>query len=377
MTNEHRGHVLLVDDQPANLEVLSKLLSEQGYRVRAVTSGARAIEAARLLPPECILLDVAMPEMDGFDTCRALHAVPELASVPVIFITAFDDTEHKMRGFEAGGRDYVAKPFQAEEVLARVQAHVQLSRMERELREHNLRLTQANAQLEQLSTMRARLSAMLVHDLKSPLTVIGTALSSGVERDEELLVDARTSYDKILRLISELLELYRSQHVGSEIEKKPIDLGVLAEASVAAARHLARRRGVELLLERATEGSVMVQGDAEKLDRVLSNLVENAIKYTPKGGTVRVKLGFEAGVGVEAGVTFAMTSVIDSGEGIPAADLPYIFDPYRQREGQRADRGSVGLGLSIVRRLVASHGGQVRVRSRVGVGSEFKVLLPL
>src|SRR5882672_8797565 len=127
MTSEPRGDVLLVDDQPANLEVLSKLLSDSGYRVRAVTSGARAIEAAERLPPDCILLDIAMPDMDGFETCLVLRSKPALQAVPVIFITAFDDQERKLAAFQAGGRDYVTKPFQAEEVLARVDAHVQLS----------------------------------------------------------------------------------------------------------------------------------------------------------------------------------------------------------------------------------------------------------
>ncbi len=376
ITPEHRGHVLLVDDQPANLEVLSKVLSDQGYRVRAVTSGARALEAAQLLPPECILLDVAMPDMDGFETCRALRAIPELQAVPVIFITAFDDTEHKLQAFQAGGRDYVAKPFQAEEVLARVEAQVRLYRMERDLREHNLRLSQANAQLEQLNAMRARLSAMLVHDLKSPLMVIGTALSGEVELDQELLIHARGSYDKILRLVQELLELYRTQHLGSELEKKPLDLHDLAEAALNAARHNARQRGINLAM-RQLASVPQVLGDAEKLDRVLANLLENALKYTPAGGSVHVVLGTERGTGVEEGVTFALVSVVDTGPGIPPEDLPYIFDPYRQREAQKSERGSVGLGLSIVRRLVAGHGGQVHVHSRVGVGSEFRVLLPL
>jgi two-component system sensor histidine kinase/response regulator len=376
MTSEHRGNVLLVDDQPANLEVLSKVLSDQGYRVRAVTSGVRALEAAKLLPPECILLDVAMPEMDGFETCRALRGVPELQAVPVIFITAFDDTEHKLQAFQAGGRDYVAKPFQAEEVLARVEAQVRICRMERELREHNVLLTQANAQLEQLNAMRARLSAMLVHDLKSPLQVIGTALSGEVEDDSELLNHARGSYDKILRLVQELLELYRAQHMGSELEKKPIDLYDLAEAALSAARHPARQRGVSLVMQQLSRVPP-VMGDPEKLDRVLANLLENAIKYTASGGSVHLLLGTERGTGVEEGVTFAMVSVTDTGPGIPAEDLPYIFDPYRQRDTQTSERGSVGLGLSIVRRLVANHGGQVRVHSRVGVGSEFRVLLPL
>ena len=153
-----------------------------------------------------------------------------------------------------------------EQVLARVETQVRLCRMERELREHNLRLTQANAQLEQLNAMRARLSAMLVHDLKSPLQVIGTALSGEVEQDPELLVHARGSYDKILRLVQELLELYRAQHLGSELEKKPVDLYDLAEAALSAARHPARQRGVNLIMQQLSNLPPIL-GDAEKLCR--------------------------------------------------------------------------------------------------------------
>jgi two-component system sensor histidine kinase/response regulator len=376
MTIEHRGHLLLVDDQPANLEVLSKVLTDRGFRVRAVTSGQRALEAARLLAPECILLDVAMPEMNGFETCRALAANPELERVPVIFLTAFDDTEHKLRAFTAGGRDYITKPFQAEEVLARVDTQVRLWRLERNLREQNAELANAHAQLEQVSTMRARLSAMLVHDLKSPLTVIAAALDPDVGPDQEVLASARVSFDKILRLVQELLEMYRSQHAGTELERKPIDVPDLVETAMRAARHHAKQRGVSLLTRQHCE-IVGLEGDPQKLDRVLSNLLENAIKYSGSGGTVTVGLLIELGEGVEAGMRFAIISVADTGPGIPAEELPFIFDPYRQRKGQQSERGSVGLGLSIVRRLVAAHGGQVSVHSRIGVGSEFRVRLPL
>jgi two-component system sensor histidine kinase/response regulator len=376
MNTESRGDVLIVDDQPTNLEVLSRLLSDNGYRVRAVTSGARAVEAALLLPPDCILLDIAMPGMDGFETCDRLRRSPGLETVPIIFVTAFDDHERKLEAFQVGGRDYVSKPFQAEEVLARVRAHVQLSRMERELREHNARLVQANAQLEQVNTMRARLSAMLIHDLKSPLTVIGTALSPDVEIDDELLESARISYDKMLRLVQELLELFRTEQLGSQLQKQPIELEQLVETTLAGIRHVARRRGIQLSLRQLASVPQLVV-DPEKLDRVLSNLLENAIKYTPEGGKVTVTVGTEEGRGVEEGVSFALLSVTDTGPGIPAEELPYIFDPYRQRMGQTSERGSVGLGLSIVRRLVAAHGGRIRVQSRVGVGSEFAILLPL
>lgn len=376
MSIEHRGHLLLVDDQPANLEVLSKVLSEQGFRVRAVTSGQRALEAARLLAPECILLDVAMPGMNGFETCRALAASPELERVPVIFLTAFDDTEHKLRAFTAGGRDYITKPFQAEEVLARVDTQVRLWRLERSLREQNAELGNAHAQLEQVSTMRARLSAMLVHDLKSPLTVIGAALDPDVGPDAEVLASARVSFDKILRLVHELLEMYRSQHTGTDLERKPIDATDLVDSAVRAANLHAKQRGVTITTRQISNVQGLL-GDAAKLDRVLSNLLENAIKYCGSGGAVTVTLSTESGDGVEAGLRFACLAVSDTGPGIPAEDLPFIFDPYRQRRGQQSEGGSVGLGLSIVRRLVAAHGGQVSVYSRIGVGTEFRVRLPL
>ena len=367
-----KGDVLLVDDQPANLEVLSALLSNQGYRVRAVTSGERALEAASMQPPECILLDVAMPGMDGFETCRALSRVHDLQGVPVIFITAFEDADHKLKAFSVGGRDYVTKPFRAEEVLARVETQVRLCRVERELREQNARLVTANAQLEQVATMRSRMSAMLVHDLKSPLTVLGAALSNP---DPEFLADARVSFDKILRLVQELLELYRGEHYAARLVRTGVNLQTLTRSSVDAARHVAGQRGIALHLEQKTTGLV-VKGDYEQIDRILSNLLENALKFAPTGGSVRVLLEAESGQGVEAGLTFAVLSVCDDGPGIPAADLPYIFDPYRQRDDAK-NLGGVGLGLSIVQRLTAAHGGRVRVLSRVGVGSEFRVLLPL
>jgi two-component system sensor histidine kinase/response regulator len=371
MTRE-RGDVLLVDDQPANLEVLSALLSNQGYRVRAVTSGERALEAAKLQPPECILLDVAMPGMDGFETCRALSQLDDLKRVPVIFITAFGDSEHRLKAFSVGGRDYLTKPFQTEEVLARVETQVRLYRVERELREQNARLVTANAQLEQVATMRSRMSAMLIHDLKSPLTVLGAALTNP---DPEFLADARVSFDKILRLVQELLELYRGEHQAAALVRKSIDLQALSRSSVAAARHVARQRGIALHLEERTTG-LLVKGDPEQIDRVLSNLLENALKFAPTGGTVRVLLEAESGQGVEAGLDFAVLSVCDDGPGIPPQDLPYVFDPYRQRNDAK-NQGGVGLGLSIVQRLTAAHGGRVRVLSRIGVGSEFRILLPL
>jgi signal transduction histidine kinase len=339
-----------------------------------VSSGERALDAARLLPPECILLDVSMPGMDGFDTCRALLQLPELAGVPVIFLTAHDDTEHKLRGFAAGGRDYVAKPFQAQEVLARVKVQVECQRMAREIREQNARLAAANAQLEQLNLMRARTSAMLVHDLKSPLMVIGSLLET--PDDCELHEYARAAHAKLLSLVQEVLELSRNEHQASaQRPRVPVDLNAIVNETVNGFRATARQKSLGLELQPCA-ASLTIIGDAGQLDRVLSNLLDNAFKFTPNAGRIHVATGTEQGKDVERGLEFATLSVTDTGPGIPAQDLPYIFDLYQQQDaGLRT--GSVGLGLAIVQRLVAGHGGRVRVFSQLGVGTTFRVLLPL
>ena len=158
----HVASVLIVDDTIDTLRLLSDLLGEHGYDVRAVTNGRQALQAVERDPPDLILLDIGMPEMDGYEVCRHLRASERTQDVPVIFITALADTADKVRAFEAGGVDYVTKPFQVEEVLARVKAHVALRRAQAELADSFTRLRA----LEQL---RDDLVHMVVHDMRSPL----------------------------------------------------------------------------------------------------------------------------------------------------------------------------------------------------------------
>ena len=157
--------VLVVDDTIENLRLLSDLLGEQGYEVRAVTSGRQALQAVEHDPPDLILLDITMPEMDGYEVCRRLKATERSKDVPVIFLTALTDTADKVRAFDAGGVDYVTKPFQFEEVLARVKTHVALRRAQAALADSYTRLRA----LEQL---RDDLVHMIVHDMRSPLTAL-------------------------------------------------------------------------------------------------------------------------------------------------------------------------------------------------------------
>ena len=368
---EH-ADILIVDDQPANLDVLSRLLHERGYKVRAVTSGARALEAARHVRPDCVLLDVSMPGMDGFATCRAFQGDARLCDVPVIFLTAHDHTEHKVQAFQTGGRDYVTKPFEADEVLARVKNQLRIAQLESDLRTHNEALNEANAKLLEAAEQKARVTAMLVHDVRNPLTVIGAIL--GGQIDEATLVDSRLAYGEIERLLKDMLELSKADARQPPPAHVRLDLQELVERVVRLHQYVAEPRGIELTC-RPAAARYLLGGDPEALERVFSNLIGNALKFTASGGTVELRVHHELGSGVESGLRFVCVTVTDTGAGIPPEELPFVFDPYRQGRG-REPHGGVGLGLAIVARIVAAHRGRVRVFSQLGVGTEFRVLFP-
>jgi two-component system, sensor histidine kinase and response regulator len=372
MTRPSVADILIVDDQPANLDVLSRLLQDSGYKVRAVTSGERALEAANHARPDCVLLDVTMPGMDGFATCQALQSSPQLHDVPVIFLTARDATEHKVRGFQAGGRDYVTKPFEADEVLARVRNQLRLAQLERDLRTQNVALNEANAKLLEAAEHKARVTAMLIHDVRNPLMVIGAILDGVLDKGS--LEDARLAYAGILRMLDDMLELSRSDAVRAPAAHVRVDLNALVERVVRLHQHVACQRGIELGC--SSTATHYLDGAPEALERVFSNLIANALKFTQAAGRVALRLYGQAGEGVESGLCFACVAVADSGPGIPPEELPFVFDPYHQ--GRLSEgAGGVGLGLAIVARIVAAHGGRVRVFSQLGVGTEFRVMFPI
>jgi len=369
--------VLLVDDNPTNLDVLARVLRSQNHRVRTVTSGALALEAMRRQPPEVVLMDVAMPDMDGYQTCALMRDDPKLVGVPVLFISAMDGPLDKVKAFESGGRDYVTKPFSSEEVLARVEHHVSLGRLQKHLELQNQSLLDANLKLKEIHVLKANFTAMLVHDLRSPLTSVGLTLEvikSGQPLRPGMAEQAMDSFRRVQGLLDEMLDLHRSEHGQIPMQSDTIDprawlLGIADQFSLRA-----QTAGIQFQTY-WPEALPPISGDRSKLDRVLHNLLSNALKFTPRGGAVKLEAAVEFGAGVEAGLRFLRIGIIDTGRGIPAEQLPFIFDPFRQSEPGDAHRG-FGLGLAIVQRLVAAHHGQIRAQSQVGFGSNFTVLLP-
>lgn len=369
--------VLLVDDNPTNLDVLARVLKSQNHRVRTVTSGALALEAMRRQPPEVVLLDVAMPGLDGYQTCALMREDAQLSGIPVLFISAMDRPLDKVKAFESGGRDYVTKPFSSEEVLARVEHQVSLGRMQKHLEQQNQSLLDANLKLKEIHILKANFTAMLVHDLRSPLTSVGLTLDvirNGQALRPGMIDQAVESFQRVHALLEEMLDLHRSEHGQIPLQADTIDpipwlQGIADQFS---------QRAVAAGIQFQTQWPDVlppITGDRSKLDRVLHNLLGNGFKFTPRGGAVKLEAAVEFGSGVEAGLRFLRIGIIDTGRGVPPEQLPFIFDPFRQSEPGDAHRG-FGLGLAIVQRLVAAHHGQIRAQSQVGFGSNFTVLLP-
>jgi len=344
-------NILIVDDTPANLLLLVRMLTQRGYKPRAVLNGKLALEAARAEPPDLILLDIAMPEMNGYEVCEQLKADEALKEIPVIFISALHETLDKVKAFRVGGVDYVTKPFQFEEVFARVQTHLQLRRLER---------------------LRDDLTHMLIHDLRNPLAVIccfldflefheAQTLSANAQ---ELVTVARRSAEDLLNMIASLLDVSKIGAGEMKPQREPCDLHALLRAVVAATQPLPDNRTVTL---DAPEPSLTLTLDAGLIRRVLQNLLSNALKYTPPGGNVRIVVTPSPGE--------IRVAVTDTGPGIAPEHQQRIFEKFGQVE-DRQNRQGTGLGLTFCKLAVEAHGGCIGVESDVGQGSTFWLTLP-
>jgi two-component system, sensor histidine kinase and response regulator len=355
----HSSDILIVDDTPANLQLLSGMLKERGHKVRPVPSGKLALQAARGRCPDLILLDINMPEMNGYEVCRQLKADADLQDVPVIFLSALSDTVNKLEGFRVGGVDYITKPFEFEEVHARLEAHLALRR--------------AHIELEELHALRETLTSMIVHDLRGPLTGIlgylelleGKVGSQLEEKPRRYLHRARQSSQALIGMISTLLDLDRLEAGSLPLERSDCDLrGLVGEACGLLAATESREVTQEL-----PDEPVPVHCDAGVVCRVLANLLGNALKFTPSSKSVAISVRTD-----DAGTHVA---VRDEGPGIAPEFHDRIFEKFGQARLKREHRGfSSGLGLAFCKLAVEAHGGTISVVSVVGEGSTFAFVLP-
>ena len=375
--------VLLVDDNPTNLGILVTSLSESGYQVRVAQDGQSAIAQAEYAQPDLILLDVMMPGIDGFETCRQLKAKPETREIPVIFMTALTDIFDKVQGFQAGAVDYITKPFEIEEVLVRVRTHLHLQALQTQLRSQNQQL-QAEIRERQKAEEAVQLFLHAVsHDLRNPVTgglMVLKSLLTEAEANEGKTVLSRSvlqrmiqSHDRQLMLINSLLETHANEISGIVLQRQPVQLRSLVEQLAAEWEPL-------LQAERATLQNLVpadlppVDADPYQLYRVYENLIANALKHNPPGLTLT--LTAEAIAAAAQPSSMVRCCVADNGVGIPPGELDTMFDRYKR--GNQARRSvSLGLGLYLCRQLITAHGGEIGVNSQPAHGASFWFTLPI
>ncbi|HDR8941783.1 TPA: hybrid sensor histidine kinase/response regulator [Burkholderia vietnamiensis] len=355
--------VLVVDDTAANLGLVVDTLEAEGMRVAVARDGHEALRRAELVKPDLILLDVMMPGLDGFQTCRALKDNPVARDIPVIFMTSLTQTEDKITGFRVGAMDFVTKPLQMEEVAVRVQTHLQLHALQRLQQEQNARLeeevrTRIQAQdalIEVLNGVR-NVSNAIAHDLRTPLTELRSRLEVlllGLRKkgDEDTLGQlevAMTDVDRVIGIFNALLRLAeidagvrRSGFVKSDV------VTILSDA-VEFYQPVAELRGISLTLLLCSETEVLAEVDPLLLAQAIGNLIDNALKYAQDNGEVEVSL-CERDDRIEV-------TVSDDGPGIPFAERSKVTERFYRGDRSRGTPG-VGLGLALVKAVATLHHG--------------------
>lgn len=396
--NAPKASILVVDDTPANLRLLAGILAKQGYVVRPARNGDMALSSARSAPPDLILLDIMMPKMDGYQVCEQLKADEQTRDIPVIFISALNEILDKVKAFSAGGVDYITKPFQVPEVLARVKTHLVLRHLQKRLEEKNDALSTA---LEQLQAAQAQLVesekmaslgglvAGVAHEINTPIG-IGVTAASTLANNTEILISSYKSgklkgsalktYLYTTGRSSELIlnNLRRAHELVQSFKQVAVDRTTLDKRPFAVKEYLE-----ETLLSlnphiRQTKHDILVNGDEDIIidsypgafSQIITNLIMNSINHAYPNG--------------EAGQLFFNLSqkekqlVIEYGDdgcGIPAENLSQIFEPFFTTA---RIRGGTGLGLHIVYNLITQTlNGTIRCESEVGYGTKFILVLPL
>ena len=352
----------------ANVELLARRLEAIGCQTQVASSGERAIALARSEQPDLILLDVMMPGIDGWQTCRRLKSQPETADIPVIFVTAKDRYEDLSKGFEVGGVDYLTKPFEPIELAARVRSAIFTKRLQDELRK-------TAGDLKRMEQSRKELIGMLGHEIRNlansvvafmQLVRMGQ-LKPGRSEFDELLRLSESNISELLRMVNALLDVYKMEEGKLEAMPQAIALSVLGERSMAQVAPEALAKGIRL--ETGLPPDVNVFVDDGLIVRVLTNLLANAVKHTPSGGTVSVESARDRTL--ESSIVIR---VRDTGPGVNADDAPHIFDRFYQGAGR--SRGGTGLGLAFCKLAVELHGGTINVVNPGESGAIIQFTLP-
>ena len=369
---EDIADILIVDDTAANLQVLGLMLRQNKYKVRPVPSGKLALQAVAACPPDLILLDITMPEMNGYEVASKLKENPATAEIPIIFISALTEVDDKVKAFKSGGVDYITKPFQIEEVLSRVSVHLVIQRQRRELRRNYERI-------KELEGVREKLTRLIVHDMRSPLgairmhyEILGEKNPAMDEESKKSLQRGISAADTLIDMTNSLLDIARLREGRMPLKIESAELGEIERETVANAAVQIGSSGRVVKVEPSDAGPVVAGVDRSLIRRVVQNILGNAIKFTDAKSGV-ITLGARLAPDGHRIITIA-----DNGPGIPPEFRSKIFEEFWQIEGTQVQGvHSSGLGLNFCKLAVEAHGGSVVVRDAPGGhGSLFEITLP-
>lgn len=364
--------ILVVDDSPDNAYLIQSVLDSEGYAVAVAADGYTALRQVEQEPPDLIMLDVMMPEIDGYEVTRRIRNNPRLPFVPILLITASDQPS-VVRGLDLGADDFIRKPVEFDELLARVRS---LLRLKHTIEERN-----------QIARQREDFVSRLTHDLRTPLIAadrmfnlfLEGALGELTPQMQEVIPSMIRSNQNLLQMVNQLLEVYRYEAGAKSLTFSAVNLQDLLQEVVLELRPLATAKNIALGFATACGPTTFtrfeVAGDRQELRRVFTNLVGNAIKFTDRGA-VKVALGYvppDPAKDPFPNQAWLVIRVKDTGPGIPVAEQATLFQRFRQ--GNHTRSGS-GLGLHLSRQIVEAHGGTIEVESLVGQGSAFVVRLP-
>ena len=355
--SQNISKILIVDDIPVNLKVLGDILKSEGYKVRPVPNGILALQVAEKEKPDLMLLDIMMPDMDGYEVCRRFKESQYLNDVPIIFISALNDTNDIVKALLSGGSDYITKPFRAEEVKARVATH--------------LKIYQQSKELQELNATKDKFFSIIAHDLRGPLGGLMGLTEIMADESQQflpheksaLMLDLSHSARNIFNLLENLLEWSRMQRGQTALKPEMLGLrDVISECTKIVAES-AKNKAIEIVLDSPPE--LQVYADTNMLQTVIRNLVSNAIKFSPKGSKVTILAVPKENNTVEI-------SVKDSGIGMNNKILDNLFrlDINCGRFGTEGEP-STGLGLLLCKEFVEKHDGKIWVESEEGKGSTF------
>ncbi len=363
-----KGKILIVDDIARNLQIIGNILNPEGYQIYATLSGKQALNVLKQKDIDLVLLDISMPEMDGYETITHIKQDKDIANVPVIFVTARSQSEDIIKGFQHGAVDFITKPFNATELLQRVATHVKIKHQQKVIE-------QKNKELEEVNATKDKFFSLIAHDLKNPFTTIlgfTNLLISNLDTYDETKIKhflslIENSTKNTHKLLENLLQWSRSQTGNIKFEPQTISLKHILQEVVMIVEPQANKKEISIKSEAPEE--LQFEGDLNMINTIVRNLLSNALKFTNRNGSIYLKANKEN--------ESVVISIEDTGVGMSQQKCETLFEIHKKTStlGTENEKGT-GLGLILCKEFVEKHKGTIKVESTLNIGSKFTVTLP-